>query len=177
VGVVAEAPGLADALLHGKPLGSHAWRALRDAGIEVVTPEEPWMSVRARGLPLVVHDAACPLTPAKFIAAQVELATVSDRVQVGCRPVTDTLKTVTAGRVGATVDRDSLVEVAAPIVLPGSFVAVLAAWPDLSDLPALVNRLRRQTLVDLVEAPSLGRRVHDESAVLLLEAFEELAGR
>ncbi|HET9860807.1 MAG TPA: hypothetical protein VFQ19_13580, partial [Nocardioidaceae bacterium] len=85
-----------------------------------------------------------------------------------------TIKTVAAGRVGATVDRESLVEVAAPVVLPASLVASLDGWPGLADLPALLARLRGHALVDLVEAPVLARRVEDASAVRVLEAFADL---
>jgi 2-C-methyl-D-erythritol 4-phosphate cytidylyltransferase len=174
VGVVVDAVALAGVLLYGEPLTAHATRALVASRVEPVTADTPWASVVARGLPLVVHDAACPLTPAWFIAAQVDYAVVLDRVRVGVRPVTDTIKTVAAGRVGATVDRESLVEVAAPVVLPASLVASLGGWPDLTDVPALVGRLRGRALVDLVKAPVLARRVEDASAVRVLEAFAEL---
>lgn len=174
VGVVVDPVALAGVLLHGEPLTAHASRALVAARVGPVAEGASWSSVVTRGLPLVVHDAACPLTPAWFISAQVDEAAVLDRVRVGVRPVTDTIKTVAAGRVGATVDRESLVEVAAPVVLPASLVASLDGWPDLADIPALVSRLRDQALVDLVEAPVLARRVEDASAVRVLEAFAEL---
>ncbi len=177
VGVVVDATALAGVLLHGEPLTAHAARALVAARIEPVADGTSWESVVARGLPLVVHHAACPLTPASFIAVQVDQAVVLDRARVGVRPVTDTIKTVAAGRVGATVDRESLVEVAAPVVLPASLVASLDGWPGLADLPALVARLRGHALVDLVdlvEAPVLARRVEDASAVRVLEAFADL---
>ncbi len=93
---------------------------------------------------------------------------------VGCRPVTDTIKTVAADRVGETVDRESLVAVTSPVVLSAEAVAALDGWPDLADFAALVTSLRSRFPVELLEAPSLGRRVEDESAVVLLEAFEEL---
>ena len=139
--------------------------------------DTPWDAVVARGLPLVVHDPACPLTPGAFIAVAVDRAAVTDRVLVGGRPVTDTIKVAVGGRVGETVDRDSLILVTSPVVLPAPVVATLDGWPDLSDLAAWVSRLRIQHLVDFVEAPSLGRRVEDESAVRLLEAIETLPGR
>ena len=45
--------------------------------------------------------------------------------------------------------------------------------PDLSrGLADLVLRLRRTLPVDLVEAPSVGRRVRDRADVLLLEAAD-----
>jgi 2-C-methyl-D-erythritol 4-phosphate cytidylyltransferase len=171
VGVLAEAAPL---LLHGKPIASHALRALRDARVDVVPADLPWKSVLALGLPLVVHDPACPLTPATFIDEMVDRVSASDRVQVGCRPVTDTIKVAISDRVGSTVDRESLFEVTAPVVVPLSVLGALGSWPDLSDVAGLVTGLRVEHVVDLVPAPSLGRRVDDESDVLLLEAFEEL---
>jgi hypothetical protein len=171
VGVLVEGPPL---LLHERPLAWHALRALRRAGVEVVRADLPWQAVVARGLPLVVHDPACPLTPAGFLEAMLDRAVSSDRVCVGGRPVTDTIKVAVSGRVGATVDRDGLFEVTAPVVLPASVVAALSAWPDLSDVAALVTGLRTEHLAHLVPAPALARRVDDASDVLLLEAFEEL---
>ncbi len=174
LGVLAEAGPLGHLLLHGEPLAAHALRRLRDARVEVLAADTPWASVVARDLPLVVHDPACPMTPAPFISVMVDQARLADRVLVAVRPVTDTVKTVDSGRVGETVDRDSLLMVTSPIVLPASVVAAVDDLPDLSDSAALVGRLRIEHLVDFVPAPTLGRRVEDESAVLLLEAFEEL---
>jgi hypothetical protein len=72
------------------------------------------------------------------------------------------------------VNRESLLEVTAPVVVPFSVLGALDSWPDLSDVAGLVTGLRVEHVVELVRAPSLGRRVDDESDVLLLEAFEEL---
>ena len=145
--------------------------------MELLGNDTPWEAVLGRGVPLVVHDPACPLTPAAFIAVTVDRAAVIDRVMVGSRPVTDTIKIAVSGRVGQTVDRDSLILVTSPVVLPMSVVATLVGWPDLSDLAAWVSRLRMQHLVEFVPAPPLGRRVDDESAVRLLEAIETVPGR
>lgn len=175
VGVVV---GLDDALtgvvLHGESLVPHARRALAEAGVEVLADTVPWSVPQDRGLPVVLHDPACPLTPASYIAELIDRAAGSGRVLVGCRPVTDTIKAVAGGRVGATVDRDALVTVTSPVVLPAAVVASVDDWPEVDDLTALVTRLRDRFEVELVEAPSLGRRVEDESAVLLLEAYEEV---
>jgi 2-C-methyl-D-erythritol 4-phosphate cytidylyltransferase len=86
------------------------------------------------------------------------------------RPVTDTVKETDGDLVGATVDRDGLVAVASPVVIPPAVVAALDEWPDLDDLPALVATLRESFPVRFVEAPALARRVVDESDLRLLEA-------
>ena len=163
---------LAGLVLHGEPLASHARRRLVDARVEVLVTHTPWPAVVARQLPLVLHDPLCPLTPAEFLAGAVAAATGT--VVVGSRPVTDTVKTICGGRVGGTVDRDTLVAVLSPVVLPAALVADLDEWPPVEDLAVLVDDLRSRHPVTFLEAPSLGRRVEDESAVLLLEAFEEI---
>jgi 2-C-methyl-D-erythritol 4-phosphate cytidylyltransferase len=68
------------------------------------------------------------------------------------------------------VDRASLVAVASPLVLPASVVASLDDWPDLDDVPALVDQLRGRFPVTFLEAPAEARRVADESDLRLLEA-------
>lgn len=165
---------LPDALLYGEPLVAHATRALAAAGVEVAAADTPWATLAGRGVPVVVHDPLCPLTPPGFIAELVEAATASGAVVVGVRPVTDTIKVVSGGVVGETVDREQLVTVTSPVVLPAAVVAALGRSPDLTDLAALVAGLRARFPTTLTEAPSLGRRVDDETGVLLLAAFAEL---
>jgi 2-C-methyl-D-erythritol 4-phosphate cytidylyltransferase len=95
-------------------------------------------------------------------------------VVVGCRPVTDTIKTVTDGKVGGTVDRERLLAVASPIVLPPHVVAALTQWPDAADFAELVTALRERFPVRFVEVPPLGRRVDDRSALHVLAAAAEM---
>ena len=71
------------------------------------------------------------------------------------------------------MDRDSLWQVTSPVVLPAAVVQALTAWPDLDDFAALVDGLRERFEVRFVEAPALGRRVGDESAVRMLETFAD----
>jgi hypothetical protein len=122
-----------------------AARAL--TGIEALT---------LRDLPLdsfvVVHDAACPGVTREVIADLLERAATSGRPQVGVRPVTDTVKQVSSGRVGATVDREGLWALAAPTVLPPG-----AAYPP--------------TDADYVEVPAAARRLADASDVEVLAAL------
>ena len=63
----------------------------------------PWDDVLAAGQPLVLHDALCPMTPAGFITECLARAVDLDRVVVGVRPVTDTVKETADGFVGRTL--------------------------------------------------------------------------
>lgn len=159
------------ALLDGEPLVALASFALEDAGVELVEFHVDLARLRDRDRPLVVHDPLCPLTPADFIREAVELAVDEDVVVVGVQPVTDTIKRVDDGVVGDTVDREGLWTVTSPIVLPASVVMRLDGWPDVDDLAVLVERLRERRGVRFLEAPALGRRVDDESSLVLLGAL------
>ena len=161
------------ARLHGESLVSLATSALTRAGVASREAEVTSAAVRESGLPVVLHDPLCPLTPASFIRDAIAAA-ADGAVVVGVRPVTDTIKTVTGALVGETVDRDSLWTVTSPVVLPAALVSALTNEPDLTDFAALVTSLRERCEVVFVEAPSLGRRIEDGSALLLLEAFAEV---
>jgi 2-C-methyl-D-erythritol 4-phosphate cytidylyltransferase len=71
--------------------------------------------------------------------------------------------------VGDTVDRDGLLAVASPVVLPAPVVASLDDLPSLDDLAQLVALLRKDHELTLLEAPPQARRVSDESDLRLLE--------
>ncbi len=159
------------ATLDGEPLVALASFALEDSGVELVDFNVDLTDLRDRHRPLVLHDPLCPLTPIAFLREAVHVAVTEDVVVVGVLPVTDTIKSVRAGVVGETVDREGLWTVTSPVVLPDSVVAQLDGWPDADDPPALVARLRERFEVRFLEAPALGRRVEDESSLALLEAF------
>lgn len=156
------------ALIHGEALVAAAAWALGEAGVTPVDTGTPWRAVAEAGEPYVLHDPLCPMTPPDFIASCVERAVERNCVVVGVRPVTDTVKVVEGGVVGATVDRDGLVAVVSPVVLPP---AVLEAMdePPATDFVELVAALRRRFPVELVEAPPTARRVGSEDEVRLLE--------
>lgn len=158
------------ALIHGEPLVACAGWALGEAGVTPLDSGVQWSSVCGAGEPLVLHDSLCPMTPVEFIAACVRQALDEDVVVVGVRPVTDTVKVVTEGLVGDTVDRDQLRAVASPVVLPPSVVAVLPEPPN-THLAALVAELARSHRVVLVEAPATARRVSSLEDLALLEAL------
>ncbi len=157
-------------LLHNESLVAVAAWAVGEAGVELLDFNAPWSAVVERELPLVVHDPLCPGTPVEFLRAAVAEAASSGAVVAGVRPVTDTVKELGDGAVGATVDRSALVAVASPLVVPPAVVAALDDWPDLDDVPALVEHLRSRFPVTFLEAPAEARRIADESDLRLLEA-------
>lgn len=139
-----------DVLLLGRPLRAYA-------------EELPLPATEAT----VVLDPRCPLLPSVFVADLVERVGRTGRPHVGVRPVTDTVKEVGAdGVVGRTVDRDALVQVVGPLVLPLGVEPAPAGDEELVDLV-----LTAGTAVVQVEAPAAARRVEDASDVALLEGL------
>lgn len=147
-----------------------AW-ALGESGVDLVDASVPWAGIVEAGEDLVLHDALCPMTPATFIASCLDLARRTGRPVVGVRPVTDTVKVVSDGLVGETLDRDRLLAVASPLVVPAAVLALLPARPS-SDLAVAVASLAAAGHeVETLEAPPEGRRVASADDVLLLEAL------
>ncbi len=163
------------ALLHGEALVACAAWALGEAGTTLLDTGTPWSSVVAAQEPFVLHDSLCPMTPPDFLAACVVRAIATDHVVVGVRPVTDTVKLVEDGAVGATVDREALWAVASPLVLPARVVAALGDAgpegldPDL-DLARLVTILGAQHVVEHAVAPGQARRVGSAADLEVLAA-------
>lgn len=157
-------------LIHGEALVACAAWALGEAGVTPLDSGITWDAVRRADEPVVLHDSLCPMTPADFIASCVRRALADDVVVVATRPVTDTIKQVADGLVGATVDRSGLASVVSPVVLPPSVVAGLQDLPG-SDLVALAASLATSYKVVLVEAPASARRVTSTDEVALLEAL------
>lgn len=159
------------ALVHGESLVACASWALGEAEVDIVDFNVQWEQVRDSGRTLVLHDPLCPLTPALFIASAIELSTAVDEVVVGVRPVTDTVKQADGAAVGAAVDRDALLQVVSPVVLPARVLAGLAEAPDLSDFAAFVDEMRKVARVRWLDAPALARRISDVTEIGVLEAF------
>lgn len=170
-------------LVHGESLVAAAAWALGQAEVTLVDLSVPWESIRGAGEPFVLHDSLCPLTPPDFLVACLERAVVTGAVVAGVRPVTDTVKRLEptddtaddaaggrAVRVGRSVDRDALVTLCSPVVLPAGVVASLAEPPG-TDLTALVAALRTDHEVVLLQAPSAAMRVGGPDDVRLLEAL------
>ena len=135
----------------------------------------PWAALVAEGEPVVLHDALCPMTPPGFIAACVARTAQTGAVVVGVRPVTDTVKVGTDGVVGETVDRDGLLAVASPLVLPAEVAATLPKVP--TDLARTLTALvAAGHAVETVPASPEARRVTTPEAVRVLEALTDSRG-
>ncbi|MEO6510978.1 MAG: 2-C-methyl-D-erythritol 4-phosphate cytidylyltransferase, partial [Nocardioides sp.] len=146
---------------------------LTEAGVLPLDARTSVEGVLDSELPLVLHDALCPMTPPEFIESCVRRAVEEDVVVVGVRPVTDTVKELRDGLVGATLDREGLARVASPVVVPAGVVATVADLLEDSsrDLVGLVTALRPRTPVELVEAPPEAMRVTGGDDLRVLEAL------
>jgi 2-C-methyl-D-erythritol 4-phosphate cytidylyltransferase len=176
LGVVVERDrgSLPFALVHGEPLVACAAWAMGEARIQLLDLTTPWDDVRRAGLPLVWHDALCPMAPPEFLAACVRRAVADRAVVAAALPVTDTVKELVATSdgpvVGTTHDRDELRELASPLVIPAEIVADLDGWPP-ADFQAALRDLRSIHPVQLLEGPPVARRVRSTDDLAVLEAL------
>jgi 2-C-methyl-D-erythritol 4-phosphate cytidylyltransferase len=168
------------ALVHGEALVAAATWALSEAGVLPLDARTSAAGVldtiQDEGLPLVLHDSLCAMTPPAFIERCVRRVVEAGVVVAGVRPVTDTVKSVHDGLLGRTVDRDALAQVVSPLVVPAAVVVAHAdrlADPA-ADLAALVDELRADAVVELVEAPVEAMRVSRPEDVRVLEALTRL---
>jgi 2-C-methyl-D-erythritol 4-phosphate cytidylyltransferase len=132
--------------------------------------------------PVLVHDPLCPLTPPEFLRSVVAAgAGAAPRPTMAFRPVTDTVKIADDSRIRGTVDRDTLAALSSPALLTRGLLerarAAGSGRPPLHEVTALLAWMRRHGEVELVRAPSMARRVDDESAVLVLQCVDELGRR
>jgi 2-C-methyl-D-erythritol 4-phosphate cytidylyltransferase len=124
---------------------------------------------------VVVHDPLCPLTPAAWVSSLLDRSRPG-LVVAAVQPVVDTLKTTRAGVVTGTLDRAGLHILSSPTMVPaGAMIDEPGLIELLADPVALVELLLVRYDVELVEAPSMARRVHDQAGVELLA--ETLAHR
>jgi 2-C-methyl-D-erythritol 4-phosphate cytidylyltransferase len=158
------------ALVHGESLVAAASWALTTAGAKLFDYGVPFAGVQDSGQMLVIHDPLCPLTPASFLEEAIAESALTGAVVVGVRPVTDTVKEYDGERLGATVDREELMCVTSPVVLPASVVAALDGL-DTDDLAQLVEDLTQRFPVRHLPAPPLGRRIVDEADLDVLSAL------
>ena len=189
--------------LHGEPLYLHALRALAavsdgpvdlvlDAdqrarvpaarpvrSVRLLTVEDWWSRLPATPGDLLVHDPGCPLAPPSFLADVRRRGGRPGVSLVAFRPVTDTVKTVVADRIAGTIDRERLAAVASPILVAADVLAGSRAGPPppVADFARLTGWLRARGQVELVKAPSLGRRVENAAAVTLLECVDDVNRR
>ncbi|GAA4813379.1 2-C-methyl-D-erythritol 4-phosphate cytidylyltransferase [Nocardioides caeni] len=171
-------------LIHGESLIAAAAWATGEAGIELLDQTVGWDAVVEREEALVLHDPLCPMTPPDFLVHCADRAVADDRIVVGVRPVTDTVKDTHpdpdgGAALGATVDRDALVAVCSPVVLPAAVVADLfgegGRLPslDFADLVAALRTRYGAGRVDLVAAPPEARRVTGDDDLAVLTALTD----
>lgn len=163
------------ALVHGESLVAAASWALSTAGVELFDYSVPFEAVQDAECALVLHDPLCPLTPTGFIEEAVEECERTGAVVVGVRPVTDTVKEYSGSSVGKTLDRDGLVCVTSPVVLPATVVAALDTL-ETDDFAALVADLSARFPVRHLPAPALGRRIVGEADLEILVALSRATG-
>jgi len=173
------------ALIHGESLVASATWALEAAEVILLGHGATLAWVAERGEALVLHDPLCPLTPPDFIAQCVAEALADDVVVLGARPVTDTVKVLSGQVIGGTIDREDLLTITSPVVIPPGRISDLLG-PGAEPGPEM--ELDSIRFVDLVaklaadpdgvrfrEAPALGARVHDLADLKMLEGLSQLA--
>lgn len=168
-------------LIHGESLVATAAWAAGEAGVDLLDQSVSWDVVAESEQALLLHDPLCPMTPPEFLSRCADRATVEDQVMVAVRPVTDTVKVVEAAgdgeAIGETIDRDGLVTICSPIVLPPSIVADLfedgGSLPstDFVELVAALQQRYGAGRVVFVEAPPEARRVGSDPDLAVLEAL------
>lgn len=139
------------ALLHGESLVAIASWTVGHAGVELLDFGTSWSEVVERGAPLVIHDPLCPAVAVELVVAAVETCLATGAV------------------VAAALGTDAGATVVSPVVLPAAVVAELDQWPDLDDVPAWTESLRRRWPVTFLEAPGSARRVAGEDDLASLE--------
>jgi len=144
--------------------------ALTTAGATLFDYSVPFAGVQDAGQMLVIHDPLCQLTPASFIEEAIEECARTGSVVVGVRPVTDTVKEYDGEQVGATHDREELMSVTSPVVLPATVVAALDELAT-DDLPDWVEQLAKRFPVRYLPAPPLGERIVDQDGLEVLGAL------
>lgn len=164
------------ALIHGEALVACAAWALGEAGVQLVDATVAWDDIVATGEDLVLHDSLCPMTPPAFIRACLDRARSVGRPVIGVRPVTDTVKVVDGHLAGATLDRDALLAVTSPLVVPAAVLAELPVRPHVDLARAVADLAAAGQRVETLAAPPEGRRVSSAEDVRLLDALTTAAG-
>lgn len=136
-------------LIHGEALVACAAWALGASGVSAVDLGTQWAGLVDSDEPFVLHDALCPMTPARFITDCLHRAVESGSVVVG-------------------VDEEGAV--LSPVVLPAPVVAALTELPSL-DFARLVELLEARFPLERVLAPVSAARVSSVADLARLEAL------
>ena len=152
-----------------------AW-ALGESGVRLVDATAAWDDIVATGEDLVLHDSLCPMAPPAFIHACLGRARATGHAVIGVRPVTDTVKVVADQRVGTTLDRDALLAVTSPLVIPAAVLAQLPVRPHVDLARAVADLAAAGQPVETLAAPPEGRRVSSAADVRVLDALPTAAG-
>jgi 2-C-methyl-D-erythritol 4-phosphate cytidylyltransferase len=116
---------------------------------------------------VLLHDLACPGTPATFLN---DVASAAGPATVSVTALTDTVKEMDGDRVAHTVARDRVRVVASPVGVDRDvFLEIRDLLGVLRDPAALVETLRSVAVVTLMTAPGAGRAVSDRDDLRLLE--------
>ncbi len=189
--VVTTSPALADAVRHELGRAGVPWArvAVTEPGVGATLvlaldelAQAPPTADHEVGI-VLLHDPRCPLVPASCLHEVLERAQADPgAVHAAARPVTDTVKSLDAGTVRATVDRDTLRSLTSPLALPVHLLRRLAEAGSLAGCAepgdVLDLALAAGVPVRWVSAPSLGRRITDTADVGLLQTFADVrAGR
>lgn len=164
------------ALIHGEALVACAAWALGEAGVQLVDASVTWEQLVEAGEDLVLHDSLCPMTPPAFIASCLEQARATGAPVVGVRPVTDTVKVVRDHLVGETLDRDGLLAIASPLVIPAAVLAAMPHRPSVDLARAVADLAAAGHPAGTLVAPPEGRRVSSPEDVRVLDALTTRAG-
>jgi 2-C-methyl-D-erythritol 4-phosphate cytidylyltransferase len=122
---------------------------------------------------IAVHDAARPLVTSTVVSACVDLALEGRGAVAGC-PVVDTLKRIDAERrVLETPDRSSMWHAQTPQAFPADVLrdAYADAGAEATDDATLVERVRPDVVVTMVDAGSTNFKVTRAEDVVLAEAI------
>jgi hypothetical protein len=132
----------------GQPPGASSFRGYAgpDATIVTLGDADAWRAAAVAARPVLVIDDHCSPTDAER-AAQGVLAG-RDLVVAGA-PVADTVKAIEGGFIVATVDRETLTTLRAPIAVSPRLAALVDA-PVAGALVAWVERCRSLGIVEVI---------------------------
>lgn len=174
---LAELPGCDVVMVGDHPERTHRPRRRARRGVRTVSPELSLSRLLSGYDVVLVHDPLCPLVPAAGLVGCLAAVEVAGSA-AGVLAVTDTVKRIDGDVITATVDRDTLHVLAAPVAFDSALVEALEQRlprsGDLGDLEHLVDVLGDLGTVRPVRVPPLARRVGDDEDIAVLECLDGL---